>query len=182
MIARKKYGCRLQRYITVHVTFKVIPQNSKIVAACLGMHVSPAKHSYACLPRKCYYWTRQMDGQTDAGQRDPYVPLCFAGDTKTVFVLSKRYVYISLGLPESLALLSMKFTPNSLHNLQIISPWQYTLSIQEAAHNVTLSTSRRRQQRDNTEVRTSSWYTCNYNPPWGQFVRTPPPEPQVNKS
>ena len=25
--------------------------------------------------------TRQMDGQTDAGQSDPYVPLCFAGDT-----------------------------------------------------------------------------------------------------
>ena len=22
------------------------------------------------------------DGQTDAGQSDPYVPLCFAGDTK----------------------------------------------------------------------------------------------------
>ena len=27
---------------------------------------------------------RQMDGQTDAGQSDPYVPLCFAGDTKTL--------------------------------------------------------------------------------------------------
>ena len=24
----------------------------------------------------------QADGQTDAGQSDPYVPLCFAGDTK----------------------------------------------------------------------------------------------------
>ena len=58
-----------------------------IVAAFQGMHVSPAKHSYAWLPRKCYYWTdrqmdRQTDGQTDAGQSDPYVPLCFAGDTK----------------------------------------------------------------------------------------------------
>ena len=30
------------------------------------------------------------DGQTDAGQSDPYVPLCFAGDTK----MSK-----GLGLP-----------------------------------------------------------------------------------
>ena len=47
------------------------------------MHVLPAKHSYAWLPRKCDYWTdRQMDWQTDAGQSDPYVPLCFAGDTK----------------------------------------------------------------------------------------------------
>ena len=26
--------------------------------------------------------TRQTDGQTDAGQSDPYVPLRFAGDTK----------------------------------------------------------------------------------------------------
>ena len=26
--------------------------------------------------------TGQTDTQTDAGQSDPYVPLCFAGDTK----------------------------------------------------------------------------------------------------
>ena len=26
--------------------------------------------------------TGQRDGQTDAGQNDPYMPLCFAGDTK----------------------------------------------------------------------------------------------------
>ena len=26
--------------------------------------------------------TGQRDGQTDAKQSDPYVPLCFAGDTK----------------------------------------------------------------------------------------------------
>ena len=26
----------------------------------------------------------QTDGQTDAGQSDPYVPLCFAGDTKII--------------------------------------------------------------------------------------------------
>ena len=26
----------------------------------------------------------QTDTQTDAGQSDPYVPLCFAGDTKIV--------------------------------------------------------------------------------------------------
>ena len=25
---------------------------------------------------------RQTDGQTDAGQNDPYVPLCFAGNTE----------------------------------------------------------------------------------------------------
>ena len=27
-------------------------------------------------------------GQTDAGQSDPYVPLCLAGDTKTVTIYS----------------------------------------------------------------------------------------------
>ena len=57
-----------------------------IVAAFRGMHVSPAKHSYAWLPRKCDYRTdtrtdTQTDGQTDARQSNPYVPLCFAGDT-----------------------------------------------------------------------------------------------------
>ena len=42
------------------------------------------KHCYVWLPRKCDYRTHgQTDGQTDAGQSDPYVPLCFAGDTKT---------------------------------------------------------------------------------------------------
>ena len=29
----------------------------------------------------------RTDGQTDAGQSDPYVPLCFAGDTKTDITL-----------------------------------------------------------------------------------------------
>ena len=28
------------------------------------------------------------DGQTDAGQSDPYVPLCFASDTKMEFLYS----------------------------------------------------------------------------------------------
>ena len=61
-----------------------------IVAAFWVMHVSPAKHSYTWLTRKCDYRTdrhrerqtdRQTDGQTDARQSDPYVLLCFPGDT-----------------------------------------------------------------------------------------------------
>ena len=54
-----------------------------IVALFRGMHVSPAKHSYAWLPRKCYrtYIHTNTHRQTDTGQSDPYVPLCFAGDT-----------------------------------------------------------------------------------------------------
>ena len=55
----------------------------KIVAAFRGMLVSPAKHRYAWLPRACDYRTdRRTDGQKDAEHRDPYVPLCFTGDTK----------------------------------------------------------------------------------------------------
>ena len=46
---------------------------SKIVAAFRGMHVSPAKHSYAWLPRKCDYRTdRHMDKQTP----DKVIPIC----------------------------------------------------------------------------------------------------------
>ena len=51
----------------------------KIVAAFGGMHVLPAKHSYASVT------DGQTDGrtdrQTDDGQSDPHVSLCFAGDT-----------------------------------------------------------------------------------------------------
>ena len=39
-----------------------------------------------CRLRKCDYRTDRhthTDGRTDAGQSEPYVPLCFAGDTKT---------------------------------------------------------------------------------------------------
>ena len=46
------------------------------------MHVSPAKHSYAWLRTKVRLPDRQTHGQTDAGQSDPYVSLCFAGNTK----------------------------------------------------------------------------------------------------
>ena len=51
----------------------------KIVAAFRGMHVSPAKHSFG----KC---DRRTDRRTDDGQSDPYVSLCFAGDTKKMCV------------------------------------------------------------------------------------------------
>ena len=60
----------------------------KIVAAFRGMHVSPAKHSYASVTdgQTDRRTDRQMDGQTgrqtDDGQSDPYLSLCFAGDTK----------------------------------------------------------------------------------------------------
>ena len=67
---------------------------ANIVAAFRWMHVSPAKHSYAWLPKKCDYRT---DGRTDAGQSDPYVPLCFAGDTKSFMTIYRlHYIHLSL--------------------------------------------------------------------------------------
>ena len=42
------------------------------------MHVSPAKQLSMTTKKE----DGQTDGQTDAGQSDPYVPLCFKGVTK----------------------------------------------------------------------------------------------------
>ena len=73
-------------FISSHVDFRYKAEEIKfysetnIVEAFRGMHVLPTKHSYVWLLRKCDYWT---DTQTDAGQGDPYVKLCFAGDTKS---------------------------------------------------------------------------------------------------
>ena len=42
------------------------------------MFGSPAKHNYVWLQIKLT--TEQMDRKTDAGQSEPYVLLCFAGN------------------------------------------------------------------------------------------------------
>ena len=57
------------------------PRYLNIMAAFRGMHLSPAKHSYALLPDR-----QTPTGQTDARQSYPYVPLCFAGDTKIIII------------------------------------------------------------------------------------------------
>ena len=44
--------------------------------------MSSAKHSYASVTDG--QTDRRTDGQTDDGQSDTYVSLCFAGDTKTI--------------------------------------------------------------------------------------------------
>ena len=51
--------------------------NTNIVAAFWGMHVSPAKHSYAWLPRKCDYQTdRHTHRRTDSQTPDKVIPMC----------------------------------------------------------------------------------------------------------
>ena len=59
------------------------------------------QHSEECMSRLRNIGTMttkkcgQTNGQTDAGQSDPYVPLCFAGDTKTLsFVLSQMQIQL----------------------------------------------------------------------------------------
>ena len=52
-------------------------ENLNIVAAFPGMHVSPAKHSYAWLPKKVWLPDRRMPDKVILMS-----PLCFAGDTK----------------------------------------------------------------------------------------------------
>ena len=61
-------------------------RNNK-VAIFRGRHVPHAKHSYALLPGKFDY---RIERQTDAGQSDPYVPLCFEGDTKSMIKVNQH--------------------------------------------------------------------------------------------
>ena len=65
-----------------HFHCQVLQYWETIVAAFRGIHVLLAKHSYAWLTREFDYRTHtQTDRQTDTGQSDLYVPLCFSGDT-----------------------------------------------------------------------------------------------------
>ena len=47
-----------------------------IVAAFRGMHVSPANHRYAWLPRKCDYQESVTTGQTDRQTPEKVIPMC----------------------------------------------------------------------------------------------------------
>ena len=82
----------------------------KIVAAFRGMHVSPAKHSYASV----------TDGQTDDGQSDPYVLLCFAGDTKSTSSL--KYLIFITGSPHRRATRSTPQKSDSLSSSRASGP------------------------------------------------------------
>ena len=76
---------------------QTVSNKKNIVAAFRRMQVSPAKHSYAWLPRKCDY-------RADTGQSDPYVPLCFAGDSKI-----KWQNFVNIGIIKA-KLLNAKFS------------------------------------------------------------------------
>ena len=57
--------------------------------------MSPAKHSYAWQPGRCDYRTdARTHRQTHGGQSDPYVPLCFAGDTKRKIIFCPNTIIL----------------------------------------------------------------------------------------
>ena len=43
--------------------------------------------------------SRERHGRTDAGQSDPYVLLCFAGDTKFKFKICHAFIFVVLFHP-----------------------------------------------------------------------------------
>ena len=49
---------------------------------CHLQNIAMRDYQESVTTKKVWLPNRQTDGQTDAGQSDPYVPLCFAGDTK----------------------------------------------------------------------------------------------------
>ena len=64
--------------------------------------MSPAKHSYASVTDG--QTDRRTDKRTDDGQSDPYVSLCFAGDTKSASRMTTVLKYfIGLDLLNCLA-------------------------------------------------------------------------------
>ena len=64
------------------------------MAALQGMHVSPAKHSYVWLPRKCDYRT---ETQTDRQTPDKVIPMCRYALQATQKI---KHVFVKQGFPQ----------------------------------------------------------------------------------
>ena len=94
---RNKNRSSISHYPMCRYTLQLGPKGCKIVAAFQGMHVSPAKHSYAWPPRKCDYRT---DRQTDRQMPDKAIPMChYALQTTQKQVLSIPLPYLPLCFP-----------------------------------------------------------------------------------
>ena len=93
-----------------------------IVAAFLGMHASPAKHSYAGLPRKCDY-------RTDRQTPDKVIPMCrYASQaTQKILILPEYYLHtyhLSQGnsLGKCLGMINKYGCPKYHNNMEVSSP------------------------------------------------------------
>ena len=89
--------------------------------------------------------TGQTHGRTDAGQSDPYVPLCFAGDTKTTRLLSTCWSLFAIPRKSQVSSvhfgLFMKFLESNktyqcilafyLHRLKITRPLSTRYSLKQ---------------------------------------------------
>ena len=81
-------GLNNSDYITIYIVLQgitclilyFVPKLGKrienIVAAFRGKHVSPAKHRYAWLPKKCDYRDYQKVWQPDRQTPDKVIPMC----------------------------------------------------------------------------------------------------------
>ena len=84
--------------ILLNSSYPTLTRYENIVAAFRGMHVLPAKHSYRCVTTKK---VSLPDRQTDAGQNDPYVPLCITGDTKmSDYMSSSCFILHNNSIPQ----------------------------------------------------------------------------------
>ena len=81
------------------------------------MHVSPAKHSYGSVT------DRRTDRQTDAGQSDSYVSLCFAGDTKTKCILIRMRRRLSRLECKKLTINVNKIPIDCVDNHKLLGLW-----------------------------------------------------------
>ena len=77
MLVHVCYFIKIEMYLAAEIIIIYQDFFQNIVATFRGMHVSPAKHSYAWLPRKCDYRThRCTDRQTDRQTPDKVIPKC----------------------------------------------------------------------------------------------------------
>ena len=71
--------------ITFDLQYSKMRKNSMSIAEAMhvpkpGKHATPANHSDVQLPKKWFDYRTDTDGRIEAGQSDPYVPLCFPDD------------------------------------------------------------------------------------------------------
>ena len=108
--------------------------SKKIVTACWGMHVSPAKHSYESVTdrRTDGQTDRRTDGQTDRQTTDKVIPMCrYASQATQKWI----YAYLSANrditnIFQFLAVFAQKFTISpKMNNVWLTSTLHYSLTI-----------------------------------------------------
>ena len=103
----------------------VFPNDNKIVAAFRGMHVSPAKHSYASVRG------RQTDGRTDR-QTDKVIPMCRYASQATQKYCTSILIFILGGKinPQMLFIVTfISWNRTSQINTRSVVMWSVSVSL-----------------------------------------------------